>query len=583
MAFRSPSHPRPVCRRPIFVGLAGLFLAGATLGGANDPSAPPAPEATLLERAFVLDAGTAVPRDAAAAAALYQAAADAGDPYAHLRLGYLAETGDGVPQNYAVARLHYQAAADAGLKEGHLHVAICHLEGWGGPVDRAAFAREIQTAAEAGDVPAQRILATMLAVGFVVAEDKESSLRWLERAAATGDTDAELGAGLARESALRFVARPDYSLARDWYQFSAEREVTAGMRAMARTFFAAPRASRNWELARQWLQLATDSGDGEAPYILAVCEVLHVDVVNRDETQALAWLHLAAERGNYRAAEVVQLTEGGQPLADAMRYVLTVPQEERYIKVAQRWDAAANPPDGGTHRPLPIRVVEPIYPGALRMTGLTGQVRVEFAVDTKGRVLNEHVLESPHPLFSASALAAVRQWRFQPAMKDGRLIGTARVQLPVKFLLQAEQLDGVDALLRYARRRVGELGPEVQADGDDLRMAAPVVPVGVPRQEDGSAFPHGSRALILLVLDDTGRPLRGHILRAEPAAMGPAMLAVALAGRFQPRVVEGRRIPSHAVLPYAVRTADDQIFRSLSERPRADGGANAGNAAVSNR
>src|SRR5687767_7924121 len=100
---------------PLRVGLALLGLGvGHALHGADAPAVDAA-AATLLERAFVLDAGRDAPRDAAAAAALYRSAADQGDALAHLRLGYLSETGDGVAQDYSAARRHYQAAVDAGL------------------------------------------------------------------------------------------------------------------------------------------------------------------------------------------------------------------------------------------------------------------------------------------------------------------------------------------------------------------------------------------------------------------------------------------------------------------------------------
>ncbi|HEX2862071.1 MAG TPA: hypothetical protein VHN79_10550, partial [Lacunisphaera sp.] len=107
------------------VGLGGLLLL--SLGAADSAATA---EKSLLERAYDLDEGIAGPRDAAAAAALYRQAAQTGDAFAHLRLGYLAETGDGVPQDYAAARVHYQAAVNAGLAEARVRLAICHLEGW---------------------------------------------------------------------------------------------------------------------------------------------------------------------------------------------------------------------------------------------------------------------------------------------------------------------------------------------------------------------------------------------------------------------------------------------------------------------
>src|SRR5882757_7742996 len=113
----SPAWPRLALGALMFL-LPWMQLEGATTSG-------PAEE-TLLERAFALDEGVKVPRDAAGAAAIYRQAAESGDSFAHLRLGYLAETGDGVPQDYVAARAHYQAAVDAGLVDARLRLAICH-------------------------------------------------------------------------------------------------------------------------------------------------------------------------------------------------------------------------------------------------------------------------------------------------------------------------------------------------------------------------------------------------------------------------------------------------------------------------
>jgi TPR repeat protein len=187
-------------------------------------------------------------RDAAVTAEAYRIAAEGGDAYAHLRLGYLFETGDGVPQDYTEARAHYQAAVAAGLNEARLRLAICYLEGWGGPADRPAFAREMRAAAESGYIPAQQILAAMYFIGLAVPKDQAQSLSWLERAAAHDDPWSQVEIGHQLEAAHRQVLTPDLALVRSWYQLSAEQEYLDGSRAMARTFLSGERKDRNWEL-----------------------------------------------------------------------------------------------------------------------------------------------------------------------------------------------------------------------------------------------------------------------------------------------------------------------------------------------
>jgi TonB family protein len=338
---------------------------------------------------------------------------------------------------------------------------------------------------------------------------------------------------------------PDSSLARAWYGLSAGQEYRTAMRAMARTFLYGSRNDRNWALARRWLELATDGGDDEAPYTLALCEMLHADVSVRDADQAHAWLKLASERGNSRATEVLRFESNGMKLDESMRYVLSEPSEERYVH-RQAIESSTGP----TRTPQAYRVVEPVYPDALRFTDVTGDVLVEFIVDTTGQVRNAKIVRSDHPLFSDRALEAIARWRFHPGRKDGRLVNT-RMQVPIHFGFGPEQFAGLDELLGYAASCARRLGPEASADATELRLAKfKTRPQEEPRLADGSPFPPNARGMVLLVLDTQGTPLRGYILRAEPDIIGPALLKAALGQEFIPREVEGKPVPSNVVLLY---------------------------------
>lgn len=529
--------------RALSVCLGGSLLI-ANLAAQIAPDI--APGQTLLERAFALDEAKGEARDAVAAAKLYQAAAEGGDAFAHLRLGYLTETGDGVPQDYAGARKHYQIATDVGLKEARLRLAICHLEGWGGPVDRPAFLREMRAAAEAGDITAQRILGAIYQIGFTVTADPQESIKWMERAAAQNDALAQLGLGQLLEQERRKRAlMPDLQLARSWYQLSAEKDYLDGMRALARTFLTGKKGDRNWATGKRWLELAAEGGDAEAPYTLAVCELLHVDSVQHDEERARVWLTLASERGNATATEVLELETGGRTLSAAMRYVLEMPFEDRYVQAA-----AVKIGDEPTRGPVVYRVVRPIYPESLRMSGTKGEVMVDFTVDSTGRVTGAKAIKTPHPLLGTRAVEAVRQWRFYPGREDSRLVNT-HMQVPVVFTLQEEILEGIDELLRAAQFLASKLGPEAAADARELRLARTTSAILLPKifSADGKT-PDDAKILLLLVLDREGRPVRGHVLDAEPAVLGGELLKVALATRFEPRVVAGEAVAGSVVLPF---------------------------------
>ena len=87
-------------------------------------------------------------------------------------------------------------------------------------------------------------------------------------------------------------------------------------------------------------------------------------------------------------------------------------------------------------KPKVIRRSKVRYPEHARKHKITGHVLLRFYLDEKGGVSQLQVVRSEPPgVFEEAALAAVRQWRFAPAMKDGKAI-PYWVELPMPFLLQ---------------------------------------------------------------------------------------------------------------------------------------------------
>ncbi|MFL6247823.1 MAG: energy transducer TonB [Thermoanaerobaculia bacterium] len=70
--------------------------------------------------------------------------------------------------------------------------------------------------------------------------------------------------------------------------------------------------------------------------------------------------------------------------------------------------------------PVVVNRVEPQYPESYRRAGVNGLVILEVAISDKGDVENVGVLKSVAPGLDMAAVAAVRQWKFRPATKDGK-------------------------------------------------------------------------------------------------------------------------------------------------------------------
>lgn len=89
--------------------------------------------------------------------------------------------------------------------------------------------------------------------------------------------------------------------------------------------------------------------------------------------------------------------------------------------------------------PTSVRSVKPIYPELARDAQLEGLVVVFALVGRDGRVLDVRLDPDRHvPILDPAALAAARQWRFEPAMSSGHAVA-AWVSVPFRFVLHGNE------------------------------------------------------------------------------------------------------------------------------------------------
>jgi TonB family protein len=82
----------------------------------------------------------------------------------------------------------------------------------------------------------------------------------------------------------------------------------------------------------------------------------------------------------------------------------------------------------------------PAYPEKLADTGTVGGAIVELVIGTDGAVTRASVLRSSHPEFANAAFAAVQQWQFAPAQKDGAAV-ESRWRVAVNFSVDDKEAD----------------------------------------------------------------------------------------------------------------------------------------------
>jgi len=83
-------------------------------------------------------------------------------------------------------------------------------------------------------------------------------------------------------------------------------------------------------------------------------------------------------------------------------------------------------------RPVPTFQAEPTYPVEMRHKKVEGVVSMLFVVDATGKVTDPRVEKSSHPAFEKPAIDALRQWKFEPAVKSGKRVA-CKTRLQIRF------------------------------------------------------------------------------------------------------------------------------------------------------
>ena len=114
--------------------------------------------------------------------------------------------------------------------------------------------------------------------------------------------------------------------------------------------------------------------------------------------------------------------------------IIEAPEEENIVIE----DEALPPPDAFTPYetpPAPVYQVQPEYPELARKAGIEGRVYIKILVDKEGKVRDALLLRGVGAGLDESALKAVRQWVYTPAIQNNRPVAVWVAQ-PVDFKLR---------------------------------------------------------------------------------------------------------------------------------------------------
>ena len=194
---------------------------------------------------------------------------------------------------------------------------------------------------------------------------------------------------------------------------------------------------------------------------------------------------------------------------------------------------AVTPPSAGAPPAVvPPRVlsqVQPVYPEDARRAGLESHLVLFVVVSAEGRVSSVEVASTGGEVFDDAAIAAVKQWVFEPATKGGVPVAS-RIRIPFTFSLP-QQDSAPEPAPASAPEDLTHHAPHAP---HAPHGAATPAPAAIPASPINEVRVHGERPKRTEVRSSSDFKLDADVLAAAPSAEGVDLL------RRVPGLVVGR-------------------------------------------
>lgn len=200
-------------------------------------------------------------------------------------------------------------------------------------------------------------------------------------------------------------------------------------------------------------RIRTNDGDSAASSsgdLMAMVDGTTTPPAGQDRAAAAAMVHASQLRAMFTAARDAISRWRFQPPAAAPHTVMVdvtfQPSQSRVYtgtprtlitirNVGPSTPAGAVRVGGAIAPPKKVHHVNPVYPEAAKAAGIGGVVVIEATIGADGTVIDTRVLRSVDPELDEAALAAVRQWRYQPTLLNGAPVPVI-MTLTVNFTLR---------------------------------------------------------------------------------------------------------------------------------------------------
>ncbi len=185
---------------------------------------------------------------------------------------------------------------------------------------------------------------------------------------------------------------------------------------------------------------------------------------------------------------------------------------------------------GDIQPPQLLKEVAPVYPEIARKSGVQGMVILEVKSDEQGTIVGVRLLRSI-PLLDQAAIEAVKQWKYEPLVIDGK---PRQVIFTVTVNFKLEDGSEEKTLEKFAQGAVKAEG-EVQPP-EQTKYVKPSYPE--------AARQAGVQGTVILGVkaDEAGRVVDVVVLRSIPL-LDQAAIDAAKQWAYEPKIIDGKAVP----------------------------------------
>jgi len=199
--------------------------------------------------------------------------------------------------------------------------------------------------------------------------------------------------------------------------------------------------------------------------------------------------------------------------------------------------------------PEPIKRVAPDYPAEAVRDSIEGKVILNLIVDEHGDVMEVVVITAAPPdIFNEAAVQAMLQWKFKPAMKDGKPI-KVRLAYPIEFRLTERKPPPPPPPPPYPRERAARTESPIflawEEPPEPIKRVLPEYPAQAVRDSIEG------RVIMNVVINEEGDVIEATVVTAVPPEIfNQAAIAAMMQWKFKP--AKQRNHPIKVRLAYPI-------------------------------